>query len=114
MEEQEYLSPERTDERRSTEIFKAEKRGKNHVPNSTAERLELVNRIAKYANVTLHVNRFMWKFVNERFDKQNACTWQLFCDCNLCRNKSITLDDSESIKSLQNSQSKTRIDSRET
>ena len=93
-------------------FFKAEKRRKNHVPNSAADRLELVNRIAKYANVTIQVNRCMWKFVNKRFDERNVCTWQLFCDCNLCRNKSITSDDPESIKSLQNSQSKTRIDSR--
>ena len=28
----------------------------------------------------------MWKFVNKSFNTQNICTWQLCCDCPLCRN----------------------------
>ena len=29
----------------------------------------------------------MWRFVNKSYSGKNVCTWQLFCDGHLCRNK---------------------------
>ena len=53
----------------------------------------LANRIDKYvdfSNGTGLKNRIitiMWNFVNNSYSEKNICTWQLFCDCHLCRNK---------------------------
>ena len=52
----------------------------------------LANRIEKYIEFNTkkglknRVLNFMWKFVNERFDENNICSWHLCCDCQICRN----------------------------
>ena len=80
-------------DRRITDIFK--------LPNTRTEgaRREFVfrtcrvaNRLQKYIDLRdvqglkAKLIQLMWKFVEERYSEVNVCTWQLFCDCHLCRN----------------------------
>ena len=78
---------------RTNELFKLPKTRTEKARNDFFFRTcRLANRIEKYIEFNTkkglknRVLNFMWKFVNERFDENNICSWHLCCDCQICRN----------------------------
>ena len=78
---------------RTNELFKLPKTRTEKARNDFFFRTcRLANRIEKYIEFNTkkglknRVLNFMWKFVNERFDGNNICSWHLCCDCQICRN----------------------------
>ena len=78
---------------RTNELFKLPKTRTEKARNDFFFRTcRLANRIEKYIEFNTkkglknRVLNFIWKFVNERFDENNICSWHLCCDCQIFRN----------------------------
>ena len=78
---------------RTNELFKLPKTRNEKARNDFFFRTcRLANRIEK--NIEFNTKKglknrvlnFMWKFVNERFNENNICSWHLCCDPQICRN----------------------------
>ena len=79
---------------RTKDVFKSAKiRTENARGEFTKRTSRIANRIDKhddFTNKTGLKNRIlqlMWNFMDEKYNENNICTWQLACDCNQCRNK---------------------------
>ena len=87
---------------RTNELFKLPKTRTEKARNDFFfPTCRLANRIEK--NIEFNTKKglenrvlnFMWKFVNERSDENNICSWHLCCDCQICRNNRTILEDDD-------------------
>ena len=82
-----------TKETRINEIFKMTKtRTEKARSEFTFKTCRIENRLENLINLREpsglknRILRTMWNFFEKKFSERNICTWQLFCDCQNCRN----------------------------